>query len=304
MIPSLSLLPPELFPTDMQPLVYFTILPTIIGLLIFLIVLTYVFILPPEAKLYLWNRFKKDPMIDYETDEGVRKLETMKSKSEGVNYGMKTGNTYLTPRPISNELLLSVITPDLEALERELKKTGKKDEKGKKIDYTDDEIKMLIDQKAYEEIRKVREMERAVLRPSIVAGLGVPIYRCYQSKAIATTLAHLIGLEYSGDSKSTQIAIPLVAKTGKRLEAVELNLGKDKKTGEWIVNAMLPVDPNVIKKWFKYMWTQSQIKASNRISEEIGRDKEQGFWKRAILIVAAIAIIMAIFFVAVIVGTG
>lgn len=294
MINPLSLLPPDLFPAEMQPLIYFTILPTIIGLLLFVMIIFWVFILPPEGKLYVKNKFKKYPMIDYETDDGVRMIETMKPYTEGVNYGRLTGNTYLTPRPISNELILKVLTPELTDLEQELFDKGK----------TKDEVAQALNEKLDKEIKKVRDMERVVLRPSIVKGLGVPIYRSYQSKAIATTLAHLVGLEYSGDSKSAMIAIPLIKKTGKRIEAVELNLGKDSKTDEWIVPVSLPVDPNVVKKWFPYMWTQSQIKASNRLSEEIGQDKVAGMWKKYIIIIGVMVIIMSIFFVAVIVGTG
>jgi len=290
----LSVLPPDIFPVELQPIIYFTVLPTIILLQLVGVAIIYFIVMPPEARLYLWNKVKKYPMIDYETDSGVRKIECMKPHSEGVNYGLTTGNTYLTPRPISNELILKVITPELEERVMELRSEGKSKE----------EIDKDIDKKVYAAIKDVRDMERVVLRPSIVQGLGVPIFRCYLSKAIATTLAHLTGLEYSGKSKSTQIAIPLIKKTGKRIEAVELNLGKDKKTDKWVVDVVLPVDPNVVKKWFPYMWTQSQLKASNRISEELGRSKEAGMWKKYIMIIGAMVVIMAIFFVAVIVGTG
>lgn len=290
----LTLLPPELFPPEMQPIIYFTLLPTIIGLQSAIMFIIYFFVMPPEAKLYLWNKLKKYPMIDYETDDGVRAIEMIKPYTEGVNYGMKTGNTYLTPRPISNELILKVITPDLEEMAQKMKSQGK----------TDAEIEEAANKKVDEEIKKVREMERVILRPSIVKGLGVPIYRAYQSKAIATTLAHLVGLEYSGNSKSTNIAVPIVKKTGKRIDPVELNLGKDKRTDEWIMNTSLPVDPNVVKKWFRYMWTQSQIKASNRISEEIGREKEEGYWKKMIMVVVVIGALLAIGIVAMMIGQG
>jgi len=294
MITSLMLLPPDIFPPDLQPIIYFTLLP--LALILGLIIVGFVYFvwLPPTAKMYMWNKLKKRPIMDYETEDGVRGQEMVKPYSEGINYGMKTGNTYLTPRPISNELVYKVLTPELEELEAQLK--------AKKM--SDAEIKEAIEKRLIKEIRDIRDMERVVLRPSVDKDLGVPVYRTYQSKAIATTLAHIIGLEYDGESKTTSIAVPLIKKTGQRIEPIELNLGKDSKTGEWIMKTSLPVDPNVVKKWFKYMWTQSQIKASNRISEEIGRDKEAGMWKKYIYIIAGMIIIMAIFFIAVIIGTG
>lgn len=294
----LGIIPPDLIPVDLQPLFYFTLLPLALILGIIVVVVGYLLILPPEGRLYMANKLKKLPMVDYETDEGVRCIEMIKPYTEGVNYGVSTGNTYLTPRPIANETILEVITPDLIKLENKLKTEGEKDAN----------IAKILESVFREEINKVREMERIILKPSTVRGLGVPIYRAYQSKALATTLAHLVGLEYtSDDNQQTQFAVPVVAKTGKAIQPVNLLIekGKTKKVlDEWVVNVLLPVDPNVVKKWFPYMWTQSQIKASNKISEEVGRNREHGIWKRYIMIMAIMVIMMCIFFVAVIVSTG
>jgi len=301
MINPLSILPPDIFPPDMQPIIYFTILPVIIGVLLFGYLVLYLYA-PKTSKLYFFNKMKKHPIVDFETDEGVRGQETIKTYSEGVCFGTKTGTPYIFPRPISNELILYRMEPELKELEEKLKAENKT--KPAKDQLSKEQIIDKLRERVSEEIKAVRKMEGTTLRPSVDNDLGVPVYRAYRSRVNATTLVHMLGLGQDGDDKQTLFAIPMVKKTGKRCEAVELNLGKDKNTDEWIMNVYLPVDPKVLKKWVPDMWTPSQLTASNLISEEIGRQKNEGLMKKYLILFIVFGAVLALFFVAVLIGTG
>lgn len=293
MINTLTLLPPDIFPPEMQPIIYFTLLPTIIIIMAIIFVVIYLYA-PKVSKMYFFNKLKKLPIVDYETDDGRRGQETVTPYTEGVAFGNTTKTPYLFPRPLSNKLILYKLTPELEETKQKMLKEGK----------TEEQITKKLEEIITEEIKDAREMERVVLRPSIDKDIGVPIYRAYLSRVNATTLAHIVGLENTGKSKSSIIAVPIVKKTGKRLEPVELNIGKDKKTDSWAMPVALPVDPKVIKKWFSLMWNPSQLTASNLVSEQIGLKNAEGFWKKFMIIICVMVGILLIGIVAMMMGQG
>lgn len=272
MIPTLNLLPPNLFPPDMQPLIYFTLMPAaIIFGAVFLLVF-YLLIVPEEAKTVIWNRIKRKDMFDVESESGVRLLDTGKLHPEGIAELDKTKLILPIPRPIPNQQIkLNMATKDIDP---------------SKID---------------EIVKAVQQAEKVTLKPSIVKGLGSRIYRVYQSTALATTLATLVGLEYDGNSKTALMAVPILAKDGKRVEPAKLLLKKGKKKigelSEWIMPVALPVDPNVIRKWFDPQFSPSQADAIEHLGEAKERERSGSMLKKWLL---PLGIIMAIIIVAII----
>lgn len=289
MIPTLQILPPDLFPPSIQPLVYFTLLPLAlilcgVGFLVF-----YLLVLPPEAKTYLWNRFKKKDMFDVETESGVRILDTGTIYAGGIVKLDKTKLVFPIPRPIPNQ-----------QIRMNMASNG-------------------MDMKNVDKVmKKVQEAEKATLKPSIVKGLGCRIYRMFQSTALATTLATLVGLEYNGNSKTSVMAVPLLAETGekaklhlknskptksginvagKRVEPAKLFIKKGTEVKEWLVDVLLPVDPNVIRKWFDPQFSPTQADDIQHLGERLERERAGSALKKWL---APIFIIMMIVIVAII----
>ena len=276
------MLPPELFPTDLQPLIYFTLLPMAILFGIAVVIIFYIFFIPSEAKTHIWYRFKKLPLMDYETNEGLRILEPMKSYGNGINVGTKTGNSYIIPQPISMNTILMELQPQLEQIEKDMKTKNPK--------VNPEAIKAKQAELVEEEIKEIRKMERVTLSTSSCKGSGAPIWRSYGSKAIGVKLAHLVGLSYEADNTETRLAIPLSVKTGKRLEPAKLFFENGKPTtDQWTMPVSLPVNPSIVKKWFPKMWNPAQIAALKQIHEEIGRKGAEKNQKQLIMIMAFMA---------------
>jgi hypothetical protein len=222
LIDLLTLLPPEMFPPEIQPLIYFTLMPLAIGFLLLFMLGAWFIWFPPEARLYIMNKLHKKTMFDVENEAGVRFLDTGTILPEGIAVLDKSKLTLLIGRPVSNDRVAM-----------ELAKM--------KPNVTLSELESVI--------KKIRDVEKVTLKPSIVKGLGCRIFRVYQSFGVATSLANLVGLEYSGQSKTTPLAIPILAKTGKRLSPAKLFIKKGIELAEWIVPVALPVDATVSKLW-------------------------------------------------------
>jgi len=247
-------------------LMYFTVFPLMVILGIFLLVfiaIMYVLWVPPEAKTYIKNKLKKKLMMDYESEAGVRKIETCTSYPEGIVVGDNSKNVYFLPRPISNAAVKKLL---------------------QQKDMTEDEIQKVVD--------NIRNMENRSLRPSIVSGIGCRIYRAFTSKAISTTLSALTGLEYSGEGKT----VPVVISTPKSAELLKTINEKLKISN--IIRVLLPVDPSVIQKWFPSQFTESQIRSRDRLSELIGAKDEKGYWKKVLAFCGILVTILIISFVA------
>jgi hypothetical protein len=314
----MTILPPEIFPSDMQPLIYFTILPLIvifafIGLVLLIIV--YV-MMPIEAKTHLWNKLKKKPLMDHTTNTGQSILETITTYGEGITIGDRTGNVYILPQPIGMDMIVQQIAPELEAIknyvlynilqqnkhvtDKELEEAINDPNKLQKIldkPEVDQKTILLEIQKAQneriaQEAKAVKSMENEVLHPSICQGTGVPIFRSYGSKALGVKLSHLVGLEYDGnENRTTHLAIPLSIKTGKRVEPVKLFLEKGEPTiDKMVLPVSLPVDPAMIKKYFPKMWNPGQVTALKRVSEEIGAKRGQKKDKMMIYLMIVFAV--------------
>jgi len=261
------ILPPNIFPPEWQPLVYFTILPLTIIAGIILIVIFWLWFVPPEAKVYIKNKLSRKLMIDYESESGIRKIETCKAYPEGIVVGDTTKNVYFLPRPISNAAIKKLLQKD-------------------KLNET----------QMQQVIEDIRDMENRSVRPGIVGGIGCKIYRAYTSKAIGTSISTLAGLEYSGDSKKVTVVIQ-TPESPKLLKKINEQL----KTSN-VVRVLLPVDPSIIQKFFNAQYTESAIRARDRISEEIGRKDEKGYWKKILafcgvlvgILVVAMVIVMVI----------
>jgi len=276
------MLPPELFPTELQPLIYFTLLPLAILFGLVMVIVIYLFFIPSEGKTHMWYRIKKLPLMDHETNEGIRILEPMKSYGSGINVGTKTGNNYLIPQPISMNTILMELQPQLQQIEKEMKE--------KHPNVNPELIRKKQAEIVDEEIKEIRKMERVLLSPSICKGSGAPIWRSYGSKAIGVKLAHLVGLSYEADNTETRLAIPLSVKTGKRLEPAKLFFENGKPTvDQWTMPVSLPVNPSIVKKWFPKMWNPAQIAALKQIHEEIGRKGAEKNQKQLIMIMAFMA---------------
>lgn len=313
----MTILPPEIFPVDMQPLIYFTLLPLIaifafIGVVLLVVVY---FMLPAEAKTHAWNKLKKKPLMDHTTNTGQRILETLTTYGEGITIGDKTGNVYILPQPIGMDMIVQQLTPELEAIKNyvlyNMLKANKKVTK-QKLDealespeklrtlldqpYVDEEkiiqsIQQAQNERITQEAKSVKSMEDEVLHPSFCKGSGVPIFRSYGSKALGVKLTHLLGLEYDGEeNRTTHLAIPLIKKNGKRVDPVELFFENGKpRVDKAIMSVSLPVDPAMIKKYFPKMWNPGQITALKRVSEEIGAKRGAKKDKMMIYIMIAFA---------------
>ncbi len=262
---------------------YFTVFPlmVILGifLLVFLAIMWFLWV-PPEAKVYTINKLNKQIMLDYETEDGIRHLETAKAYTEGILVGNKTKNVYFLPRPISNEAVKKLLQQE---------------------NITEDEIQKVVD--------NIRDMETKTLRAGIVSSLGCRIYRAYQSKAVATTLNTLVGLEHSGEDKTIPMVLPAITTTDKILKKVKLKSTSKKdeliqkineklETGQNIIRVLLPVDPALVQKFFNAQYTQSQQRARDRISEAIGASEEKGYWKKVLAFCGILVTILIISFVA------
>lgn len=278
------LLPPDLFPLEMQPLIYFVLLPLACLVMFIVPLVLFFFVFPPEARLYVFNKFQKKPMIDYETEDGTRHLETAKIYPEGFLIGDKSKNIYLLPRPTQR----NVIAAELQEL---LKGDGTK--------YTEDDIEEIYD--------TLNKLEKRTLSAGIVKGLGVRIFRAYQSLGLATTLAQLVGLSYVGEDSTAYMAVPIVAKSSKKMGQVlkpsELVLHENKKLKEWYVNVLLPVIPSIAQKFFNKNYTQNQLIALKNWAIEYGKAQASnplGKWfiyiLIAVIIIGGIALLALLVF--------
>jgi len=268
MIQPLNLLPPDLFPPDIQPLIYFTIMPAIIIFGIVFLIFFWILIIPPEAKTYIKNRIWKKDMFDVETESGVRILDTGKIHPEGIAVLDKTKLILPIPRPIPNQQIQMAMTS---------------------MGIEQNEINTII--------KQVQEAERITLKPSIVKGLGCRMYRVFQSTALATTLATLVGLTHDGNSKSALMAIPVLAKNGKRIEPAKLLIKQGEKLTEltqWIVKVALLVDPNIIRTFFNPQFSPSQADAIEHLGELKERARSGSILKKWMLPIILIVIIVII----------
>lgn len=263
MIPTLTLLPPDMFPPDLQPLIYFTLMPAIIICGFIGLIMFYILVVPPEAKTYIWNKISKKDMFDVETESGVRILDTGKIYPEGIAKLDKTKLTVPIPRPIPNQ-----------QIKLNMASQG------------------MTQDKMDEVIKQVREAERSTLKPSIVKGLGCRIYRVFQSTALATSMKALVGLEYDGNSKTSVMVIP-VRNNKQKINLTSL-LKKGRKADEVIMDVALPVDPNVIRKWFDPQFSPSQADAIQHLGEQLERERTGSMlrkWMFPIIIIIVIVVI-------------
>lgn len=261
------LLPPDLFPLELQPIIYFVLLPLAILVLMGLGLIIWFVVMPSEARTLSLNRLKKKPLVLYETEDGTAHLETATIYPEGFLIGNQSKNMYLIPRPTQKKVV-----------ERELKAKG----------YSKAKIEKLYN--------VLQEMEEKALSAGILKGLGVRIFFAYQSVGIATSLASLVGLTYTGD-KNQYMAIPVIAKTKKVIKPSELALHENKKTKEWFVNVALPVNPNIVQKYFVKNYTQNQLIALFRKGVEVGLAKASnplGKWLVPLLIILAVVVVIVI----------
>jgi len=243
---------------------YFTLFPlmVILGIcfLVFLVIM-YVLWVPPEAKVCIKNKMKKCVMVFCQNEDGTARLGVNDSYAEAILVDKKTKDVNFIGRPILNQSIRK-------RLERD--------------DLTKNEINDLI--------KDIRNMENTTLKPSIVKGIGCPLYFTYRSKAIAATLSTLVGLEYSGENKTVPVIIP-IPKSQKLLKTINAQL---KKTGKNVVNVALPVNPSLTQKWFPASYTQSQIRARDRMSEAIGRSDEKGYWKKVLAFCGVLVAILIV----------
>jgi len=138
------------------------------------------------------------------------------------------------------------------------------------------------------------------LKGSIVKGLGCKIHRVYQSSAIVTSLATLIGLEYDGNSKSTQMAIPILAKTKKRIEPANLFIKKGMELKEWLVDVALPVEPSVIRAWSHLQVSPQQSDKLYYLGERLHDLKQGSALKRWLVPIILIIVVITIALIAVV----
>lgn len=270
MIQPLQIMPPDLFPPSLQPLIYFTLMPLALILGVVFIIVFWVLIIPEEAKMYIKNKIRKKDMFDVETESGVRFLDTGKIYPEGIAKLDKSKLVLPIPRPIpAQQIKMNMATKGM---------------KPKDIDKI---------------MKAVQEAEKTTLKPSIVKGLGCRIYRVFQSTALATTLATLVGLEYDGNSKTSTMAIPMATKNGKRIEPAKLFIRKGQELKSWVMPVGLPVDPNVIRKWFDPQFSPSQAKAIEYIGMMKERTRTGSALKSMLPYIAIIFIIIVVAIVAV-----
>jgi len=269
------MLPPDLFPPSMQPLIYFVILPLIVYFGIAFVAICWFIVFPPEAKLYILNRLRKKPMVDYDDESGTRHLETAKIYPEGILKCDKSKNIFFLPRPISNKYITQLLQAE-------------------KPNMTKDQIEKML--------KTIRESEKTTLKPSIVKGTGTPIFRGWQSKAIVTNMATLVGLENNSNSKNMLVAIPIATKDNIRLNPAQLLIKKGKETigvaKEWVANVLLPVDCSVIQKWFDPQYTQSQVTGLQELSERIGAAKNKNVLMKWMPLIIIFIIVMAVIMIA------
>jgi hypothetical protein len=276
------MMPPEMFPPDLQPIIYFTLMPSIILFGALFLVVFWFLVIPPEAKTYIKNKLSKKDMFDVETESGVRILDTGKIYPEGIAILDKTKLIVPVPRPVPNQ-----------QLQLNLAASGE-----------------LTEDKLAEVKSAVQDAERLTLKPSVVKGLGCRIYRVFQSTALATTLATLVGLEYDGNSKHSFMAIPVLTKNGKRVEPATLLIKKGKKSvgelNDWVTKVFLPVDPNVIRKYFNPQFSPSQADAMQKLGEALERERSGSMLKKWMfpLIIIAMVVVVAIILVVMLGGGG
>lgn len=270
MIIPFSLLPPSVFPTELQPLIYFTLMPVaLIFGAVFLLLFWFLF-MPPEAKLYIKNKFSKKDMFDVETESGVRILDTGTIYPGGLAILDKTKLKLLIGRPIPTDQI-KMSLPD-NVSNKGLKKI----------------------------IKAIRNTEKTTLKGSIVKGLGCKIHRVYQSSAIVTSLATLVGLEYDGNGKSTQMAIPVLAKTKKQIEPTNLFIKKGMELKEWIVDVALPVEPSVIRAWSHLQVSPQQTDKLYYLGERLADLKQGSVLKKWLVPIILIVVVIAIVLIAVV----
>ena len=128
-------------------------------------------------------------------------------------------------------------------------------------------------------------------------GLGVRIFRAYQSVGVATSLSQLVGLNSVGDKKKACMLVPVVAKTNNVVKPTELVLTKDKKLKEFVVNVLLPVVPSTVQKYFSYNYTMNQIIAVYRKGIQVGEERAKnplGKWLMPLLIILIVVGIVVI----------
>lgn len=279
LVHSVLYLPPELFPPEWQPVIYFILLPlTILGLL-FKDLIVWFLLYPPEARLYIMDKlFHKKSLLDYEDETGTRYLTMVDVYPEGLLFDVKKKLVFLLPTPINRNQIKAI----LEATK----------------DMSKDKIN--------EVFKALDEMEKKTLRAGIVKGLGVRIYRGYQTIGVATSLASLVGLEFDEnaleiaeadqkkeDLESRFMAIPIFAKLKGRLEPTKLFIEQGKIAKEWTVNVLLPVRPSVVKKYINGVYDQGQLIALYRkgVEEGMARAKSPlGKWLLPIFIIAMLVL--------------
>jgi hypothetical protein len=271
----LTILPPELFPPELAPLIYFTILPLIIlvGGMVLVIILVLYITSPHEAKIHFWNRFKKKLILDTEM-HGRAKLETATTYPDGINIGDKTNNVIAAPQPTSMQEIAEGLHDQFEAIEKDL--TEKNTQAKEKL--TNEQLVELIQNTQAslfnQEVKRINEYEREAIHASTTS-YGAPILRVYGARAVATTLAQLAGLSYKGENKTTRLAIPILAKNKQRIEPAQLFLEKDKELKNYYMNIGLPVDPSVAKKWFPKSYNPSIINSIEENAELVGQNKQK-----------------------------
>lgn len=265
------LLPPELFPLELQPIIYFILLPLAVVVFAFILPSIFWFIfMTPNARTETLDRLKKRDLIEVQVETGVSFIETVKVRPEGFMVGDKTKNIYVIPRPTQKEVILD-----------EMQTKG----------ATDEDIKKVQDQ--------LKNLEKQTLNASIVKGLGVRKFYAYQSFGIATTLAQLVGLDLEGiENKEVYMAVPVVAKTNKRsgpIKPVDLVLNKNERLKEWLVKVVLPVTPSLVQKHFNKNYTQNQLIAIYKAGIEEGKESVSnplGKWLMPILIIVIIGAVI------------
>ena len=273
MIP-LQLLPPDLFPPDVQPLIYFTILPTIIGLLLAFDFIFYFFVMPSEAKFHTWNKRKKKPIFDIHTEDGRRVLETGRVHSSGAVelHGSKENISLGLPltRSQIKEKLPKDATP----------------------------------QQIAKKVKEIRENEKVIFKPSTTS-YGARIFHVFRTTAIATSLAALVGLEYDGQSKTAPMNVRILAKVGKRVVPAKVFLKDGKELKHWIVDVLLPVDPTIVRKYFDPDFNPTTAKRFYWLGYERGAGKGESFLKKYLpYIILAIIIVVGALIALMFLGGG
>jgi hypothetical protein len=262
------LLPPELFPESLVPIVYTVLLP--LAVIIFAVVLPLAFwfiLMTPNARTETLDKLGKKDIVELQTETGTTFEETVTVYPEGFMIGSKTKNIYLVPRPIPKDIIMS-----------ELEAQG----------LTQAKIK-----KTYKEIK---ELEKITLNAGVIKGLGVRKYYAYQSVGVATTLAQLTGLDLEGiKDKEVYMAVPVVAKTNKKVGQVvkptELVLDKNEKTKNWLVKVIWPVLPSLVQRHFNTSYLQTQMKALYEHGIAVGMARAHnpmGKWLIPILVIVVV----------------